>query len=115
MRLQKAPTEDRIFPLSYIDDINTLVPRTTRTSTWQEHLDEAAESVMQKWDQTQDWEGKDSPHLGVYIGNERRHRRERLKKERGMWECVRRLTRLPPMAKRTMVCGQLIPIICYGC
>ena len=41
--------------------------------------------------------------------------KERLKKARGAWECVRRLTRLPPKAKRTIVCGQLIPILCYGC
>ena len=46
MRLQRTPAEDRIFPMSYIDDINTLVPRTTRTSTWHEQLDEVAESVM---------------------------------------------------------------------
>ena len=73
MRLHETPAENRIFPLSYIDDINTLVPRTTRTSTWHEQLEEAAESVMLKWDRTKDWEGNDAPHLGVYIGNERRH------------------------------------------
>ena len=114
-RLRKLPEEDRLLPLSYIDDINTLVPRTTRTNTWHEQLDKAAESVGLKWDKAKDWEGSDHPHLGVYIGNERRHWKERLKKARGMWECVRRLTRLPPMAKRTIVCGQLIPILCYGC
>ena len=32
-----------------------------------------------------------------------------------MWECVRRVTRLPPMAKRTIVYTQLILILCYGC
>ena len=82
---------------------------------WHEHLDEAAESVMLKWDQTKDWEEEDSPHFDVYIGNERWHRRERLEKARGMWECVRVLIRLPAMAKRTRVCRQLIPILCYGC
>ena len=109
------PQKDRVLPLSYIDDINTLIPRTTRTGIWHEQLDKAAESVRLKWDKAKDWEGSDHLHLGVYIGNERRHWRERLKKARGMWECVRRLTRLPPMAKRTIVCGQLIPILCYSC
>ena len=70
---------------------------------------------MLEWDKAKDWEGSDHPHLGVYIEDERRNWKERLKKARGMWECVRRLTRLPPMAKRTIVCGQLIPILCYGC
>ena len=86
-----------------------------KTTTWHEHLNAAAESVKLKWDEAKDWEGKDSPHLGVYIGNASRHWKERLKKARGAWECVRRLTRLPPIAKRTIVCGQLIPILCYGC
>ena len=93
----------------------TLVPRTTSTNTWHKHLYEAAKSVMLKWDEAKDWEGSGSPHLGVYVGNARRHWKERLKQARGMWECVRRLTRLPPIAKRTIVCGQLIPTLCYGC
>ena len=114
-RLQKLPEKDRLLPLCYIDDINTLVSRTTQTSRWHEQLDKAAESVMFKWDKSKDWKGSDHTHLGVYIGNERRHWKDRLKKARGMWECVSRLTRLPPMTKRTIVCGQLIPILCYGC
>lgn len=99
MRLHKTPAEDRILPLSYIDDIDALVPMTTRTSTWHKQLEEAAETVKLKWDKAKNWEGKDSPHLGVYIGNESRHWTETLKKARGMWESVRRLTRLPPMSK----------------
>ena len=54
-RLQKLLEEDRLLPLSYIDDINTLVHRTTRTSTWHDQLDKAAESVRLKWDKTKDW------------------------------------------------------------
>ena len=115
LRPRKTSLEIQIFPLSYIDDINALVPRTTSTNTWHKHLNDAAESVKLRWDEAKDWEGKHSPDLGVYIGNPRRHWKERLKKARGMWECVRRLTKLPPMAQRTIVCGQLIPILCYGC
>ena len=32
-----------------------------------------------------------------------------------LWQQVRRLTRLPPKAKKAIVCGQLIPVLCYGC
>ena len=79
------------------------------------YLQKAAESVKLEWDEAKDWEGKGAPHLGVYIGDAKQHWKERLKKAKGMWECVRRLTRLPPLAKRTIVCGQLIPILCYDC
>ena len=115
LRARKAPSGTQIFPLSYIDDINALVSRSVKTTTWHRYLQKAAESVKLEWDAAKDWEGKAAPHLGVYIGDEKRHWKERLKKAKGMWECVRRLTRLPPMAKRTIVCGQLIPILCYDC
>ena len=109
------PGKHQIFSLCYIDDIYTLVPGTTRTSMWHEQLEEAAGSVMLKWDNTKDWEEIDAHHLDVYIGNERRHWKARLKKARGIWQYVTRLMRLPPMAKRTIVCGPLIPILCYRC
>ena len=53
--------------------------------------------------------------MGVYLKNEARHWRERIKKARFLWEQVRRLTRLPPKAKKAIVCGQLIPVLSYGC
>ena len=115
LRLRKMQAVVQVLPLSYIDDINALVPRTTSTKTWHKHLNEAAVSVMLKWDEEKDWDANDSPHLGVYIGNVRRHWKERLKMARGMWEYIRRLTRLPPVAKRTIVCEQLIRILYYGC
>ena len=87
----------------------------TSTNTWHKHLNDSAESVMLKWDKPKDLGGKNTPHLGVYVGNARQHWKQRLKKARGMWECVRRLTKLPPIAKRTIVCTQLIHILCYGC
>ena len=61
--------------------------------------------------------GKQGKHLGVYLTDERRHWRERLRKAKGMWEQVRRLTRLilPPSAKKSIVCGQLYPVLYYGC
>ena len=53
-------------------------------------------------------------HLGVRIGDEKAHWTEREAKARGAWQHIRRLTRLPPRAKRQVVAGQLLPLLLYG-
>lgn len=104
-----------VIPLSYIDDINSIIPARVTTRDWHASLEVASRGMRLSWDASKDWEGKEGKHLGVYLGDERSHWRERLKKARGMWEQVRRLTRLPPKAKKTIVCGQLYPVLYYGC
>ena len=104
-----------ITPFSYMDDVNSAIPRSIKTTTWHRHLEEAGNTMKLKWDVGKDWEGRGEAHLGVYLGDARRHWKERLRKAKGAWECVRRLTKLPPKAKKTIVCGQLLPILCYGC
>lgn len=47
--------------------------------------------------------------------DERRYRRERIRKARGAWKQVKRLTRLPAKAKKAIICGQLYPTLYYGC
>jgi len=44
----------------------------------------------------------------------RKHWRRRIKLGRAAFEQVKRLTRLPPEAKRKVAIGQLIPILTYG-
>ncbi|KAF8415771.1 hypothetical protein EV426DRAFT_706535 [Tirmania nivea] len=43
------------------------------------------------------------PHLGANIKSKRRHRAYRIAKGKAGWELVRRLTRLPPKAKKQIV------------
>ena len=116
-RLRPRPAKAKVeaLPLSYIDDVNTIIPTSVKTSRWHEHLTEAGDSMKLKWDKSKDWEGKEGKHLGVYLGNERKHWTEPIRKAEGAWSQVCRLTRLPPAAKATIVRGQLIPILCYGC
>ena len=115
LRQRNPPGSSTVIPLSYIDDINAVVPFRVSTEWWYESLDCAGEDMRLRWDKEKDWEGKKGKHLGVYLGDERRHWKERLKQARALWEQVRRLTRLPPKAKKMIVCGQLLPVLCYGC
>ena len=57
LRPQMVLVRAHVFPLSYIDDINALVPRTVKTATWHKYLQKAAQSVQLKWDEAKDWEG----------------------------------------------------------
>ena len=43
-----------------------------------------------------------------------RHWRERMQKAKAVWECARRLSRLPPSCKKQIACSQLLPILTYG-
>ena len=114
--LRKRTTQQtEVIPLSYIDEVNTLIPRSLKTARWHKTLKDASDTMKLKWDTTKDWEGKEGKHLGVYLNDERRHWRKRLQKARKAWAYVRRLTKLSPEGKRTIVCGQLLPILCYGC
>ena len=115
LRTRHMEKKTDFFPLSYIDDINTVIAKSVKTSRWHKCLKEAAETMKMKWDEDKDWEGREGKHLGVYLSNERRHWKARLDKAKGAWEYVRRLTRLPPKAKRTIVYRQLLPIPCYDC
>lgn len=104
-----------MIPLSYIDDNNAIVPASIKAERWHRQLQQAGEEMKLRWDTDKDWEGKQGKHLGVYLKDEKRHWKERVQKARAMWEQVRRLTRLPVMAKKAIVCGQLLSVLCYGC
>lgn len=67
-----------------------------------------------KWDHCKDWEGVRQKHLVVRIGDEKKHWREWERKAKGAWEHIRRLSRLPPRAKKQIVQGQLLPLLTYG-
>ena len=82
---------------------------------WHQKLDCASEQMKLRRDKEKDWEGRAGKYLGVFLSDEKRHWKERTKKVRFLWQQVRRRTRLPPKAKKIIVCGQLIPVLCYGC
>jgi len=78
-------------------------------------LGEAAEVAGIRWDKEKNWKGKGGKHLGVIMGDTRRHQKYRAQKGKAAWEVVRRLSRLPALGKRKIATQQLLPIITYGC
>jgi len=61
------------------------------------------------------WKGKQGKHLGVIMGDQRRHQKYRTQKAKAAWEMVRRLSRLTALGKRKIVTQQILPILTYGC
>jgi len=76
-------------------------------------MDAALEAVAGKyrlqWDRSKDW--TDSVRLGVNL-KRNRHNKFRTNKTRAMFNVLKRLTRLPPAAKRKVAIG---PTLTYGC
>ena len=75
--------KEEVLPLLYIDDVNTIIPRSLKTARWYDYLNEAGDSMKLEWDKSKDWEGRDGKHLGIYLNNERKHWKERVRKAEG--------------------------------
>jgi len=59
-----------------------------------------------QWDRGKDW--VDEVHLGVNL-NSHRHWKFKTRKASAVFDAVRRLTRLPPEAKRKVIIGEVLP------
>ena len=68
-----------------------------------------------RWDREKNWKGKHGKHLGVIMGDQRRHQKYRAQKARAAWEMVRRLSKLAAVGKRRIITQQILPILTYGC
>jgi len=68
-----------------------------------------------RWDREKNRKGKNGKHLGVVMGDEKRHQKYRAQKARAAWEMVKRLGRLSTAGKRKIVTQQILPILTYGC
>lgn len=77
-------------------------------------LQEAATEAGIKWDREKNWKGKHGKHLGIIMGDKRRHQKYRAQKARAAWEMVRRLGKLTALGKRKIVVQQILPILTYS-
>jgi len=100
------------WPLSFIDDVNGV--RIGGEKELDTALTAAAEKAGVKWDHGKDWRGNKGRHLGVVMQDQRRHQKYRCQKAKAAWEVVKRLSKLPAKAKRTILTQQLLPILTYG-
>lgn len=65
-----------------------------------------------QWDKSKDW--TEGIHLGVNL-NRNWYSKFRTARTRRVFDAIRRLTRLPPAAKRIVAINQLLPTLKYGC
>jgi len=96
-------------PLSYIDDVNSV--RVGKVGPMDEVLEETPSKYRMKWDRTKDW--KNVVHLRVNLDG-RKHWKFRTGRAEAEFNLIRKLSRLPPEAKRKIVIRQLLPILTYG-
>ena len=80
-----------------------------------EALQSAGEEAGIRWDKEKNWSGKQGKHLGVIMGDKRRHQKYRAQRARAAWEMVKRLGRLSAVGKRKVIIQQILPILTYGC
>jgi len=109
----RQPIREKFWPLSFIDDINGVCVGSEKEID--RALQGAAEVAGIKWDMEKNWRGTKGRHLGVTMGDKRRHQKYRAQKARAAWELVKRLGRLSAVGKRKIVTGQILPILTYGC
>jgi len=109
----RQPTREKYWPLSFIDDVNGVCVGSEKEVD--RALQGAAEAAGIRWDKEKNWRGKNGRHLGVTMGDKRRHQKYRAQKARAAWEIVKRLGRLSATGKRKIVVQQILPIMTYGC
>jgi len=103
----------RYWPLSFIDDVNGVCVGGEREID--RALAEAGEEAGIKWDREKNWKGNKGKHLGVIMGDQRRHQKYRAQKAKAAWGMVRRLSKLAAASKRRVITQQILPILAYGC
>jgi len=101
------------WPLSFIDDINGVCIGSEKEVD--RALAEAGREAGIRWDAEKNWKGNKGRHLGVVIGDQRRHQKYRTQKAKGAWSMVRRLSKLNSAGKRRVITQQILPILTYGC
>jgi len=109
----RGDKRERYWPLSFIDDVNGVCVGNEKEVD--RALQEAGAEAGIKWDREKDWKGKHGKHLGVIMGDKRRHQKYRAQKARAAWELVRRLGKLTAIGKKKIVIQQILPILIYGC
>jgi len=109
----RKPKEGRYWPLSFIDDVNGVCVGNEKEVD--EALKEAGDEAGIRWDGEKNWRGKHGKHLGVTMGDQRRHQKYRSEKAKAAWSLVRNLSKLAAPAKRRVVVQQILPILTYGC
>jgi len=112
MELRREKQES-YWPLSFIDDVNGVCVGSEKEVD--RALGEAAEEAGIRWDREKNWKGKQGKHLGVIMGDQRRHQKYRTQEANAAWELIRRLSRLPALGKKKIVTQQILPILTYGC
>jgi len=70
--------------------------------------------VHRSIDKEERWKGKAGKHLGVVMGDQRRHQKYRAQKAKAAWEVIRRINKLPEWGKRKIVTQQILSILTYG-
>jgi len=109
----RNPKRERYWPLSFIDDVNGVCVGSVKEVD--AALQSAAEEAGIRWDREKNWSGKGGKHLGVIMGDQRRHQKYRAQKARAAWEMVKGLGRLSAVGKRRIITQQILPILTYGC
>jgi len=103
----------RYWPLSFIDDVNGVCVGGEREID--RALEEAGNDAGIRWDREKNWRGKHGKHLGVIMGDQRRHQKYRTQRAKAAWDMVRRLSKLAAIGKRRIITQQILPILTYGC
>jgi len=103
----------RYWPLSFIDDVNGV--NVGGEKEVDEALIEAGNEAGIRWDREKNWKGKHGKHLGVIMGDQRRHQKYRTQRAKAAWDMVRRLGKLAAISKRRIITQQILPILTYGC
>ena len=70
-----------------IDDVNGVCVGSEKMMD--KALQEPAEEAGIRWDREKDWKGKNGKHLGVIMGDRRRHQKYRTQKANAAWEMAR--------------------------
>jgi len=103
----------RYWPLSFIDDINGVCIGSEKEVDTA--LIAAGNEAGIRWDKEKNWKGNRGKHLGVVVGDQKRHQKYRAQKAQAAWSLTRRLSNLNTLGKRRVITQQILPILTYGC
>jgi len=104
---------EQYWPLSFMNDVNRVCVGSEKEMD--RALTEAGTAAGIRWDKEKNWKGKHGKHLGVVMGDQRRHQKYRTQKAKAAWDMVRRLSKLAAVSKRRIIVQQILPILTYGC
>jgi len=85
--MTRRPVREKYWPLSFIDDVNGVCVGSEKEID--KALQGAAEAAGIRWDKEKNWKGQQGKHLGVIMGNKKKHQKYRAQKARAAWEMMK--------------------------